>query len=180
MKLEKLSLQKIVCSIHLVRGHKVMLDVDLARLYGVETKYLKRQVNRNSERFPQDFLFRLRSKEMLSLRCQIGTLERFGRGQHSKYLPYAFTEHGILMLSSVLNSKRAIQVNIAIMRAFVKLHKILSANKTLTQKFLELERKVGGHDKAIRDIVAAIQKMIAQAAAENVPLKPKGPIGFQP
>src|SRR3989339_369426 len=99
MDLAKLSTQKIASSINLAHGHRVMLDTDLANLYGVETKYLKRQVNRNMERFPRDFMFRLTRKEVTSLRCQFGTLERLGRGQHSKYLPYAFTEHGTLMLS---------------------------------------------------------------------------------
>ena len=208
MDIEKLSTQKIASSIYLVRGHKAMLDTDLASLYGVETKYLKRQVKRNTERFPQDFMFLLTRQEVSGLRCQIGTLERLGRGQHSKYLPYAFTEHGILMLSilvfhffslrviriapisdalkligigtSVLNSKRAVQVNIAIMRAFVKLREILSTNKALAHKFSELERKVGDHDEVIRGIVAAIRKMMAQATSEDIPKKPKGPIGFHP
>jgi hypothetical protein len=100
MQIEKLSTQKIAASIHLVRGHKILLDVELAGFYGVETKYLKRQVNRNLDRFPQDFMFRLTRQELSRLRCQIGTLEGPGRGRYSKYLPYAFTEHGILMLSN--------------------------------------------------------------------------------
>ena len=180
MDIEKLNTQKIAGSIFLIRGQKVMIDSDLAALYGVETKYLKRQVNRNRERFPQDFLYRLNKKEAMILRCQIGTLDSPGRGQYSKYLPYVFTEHGILMLSSVLNSPRAVQVNIAIMRTFVKLREILSTNKALAQKFLELERKIGDHDAAILDIVAAIRKMMAQASSENISVRPKGPIGFQP
>ncbi len=178
MDIEKLDTEKIMSSIYMVRGQKVMLDRDLAALYGVETKYLKRQVNRNKDRFPPDFMYPLTRKEVVSLRCQIGT-SSFSHGG-VRYLPYAFTEHGILMLSSVLNSPRAVQVNIAIMRAFVKLREILSKNKALVQKFSELERKVGDHDEAIRDIVAAIRKMMTQAASENVPVKPKGPIGFQP
>ena len=180
MDIEKLNTQKIASSIYMIRGQKVMRDSDLAALYGVETKYLKRQVNRNIERFPSDFLYRLSKKEATVLRCQIGTLDSPGRGEYSKYLPYAFTEHGILMLSSVLNSPRAVQVNIAIMRTFVKLREVLSTHKALAQKFLELERKVGDHDEVIRDIVAAIQKMMTQAASENVPVQPKGPIGFKP
>jgi hypothetical protein len=180
MDIEKLSAQKIASSIYMIRGQKVMLDADLAALYGVETKYLKRQVNRNAERFPLDFMFRVTQKEKAGLRCQIGTLDSPGRARYSKYLPYAFTEHGILMLSSVLSSRKAIQVNIVIMRAFVKLREILSTNKALAQKFLELERKVGDHDEVIRDIVAAIRKMMTQAVSGNVPMKPKGLIGFQP
>ncbi|HRY85903.1 MAG TPA: ORF6N domain-containing protein [Candidatus Omnitrophota bacterium] len=174
MKTEQLQTQKIAASIHLVRSHKVMLDTDLARMYGVETKYLKRQVNRNRERFPSDFMFTLRKHEVMRLRCQIGTLDRLGRGKHTKYLPYVFTEHGILMLSSVLNSPRAVQVNIAITRAFVRLREILSTNKDLAHKFLELERRVGDHDDAIRNIILTIRKMLDQ------PSKPKGPIGFHP
>lgn len=176
MNIEKLRAQKIAASIYFVRGHKVLLDADLAGFYEVETKYLKRQVNRNSERFPPDFMFRLTRQEYLRLRCQFGTLDRSSRGRYSKYLPYAFTEHGILMLSSVLGSSKAIRANIAIMRAFVKLRKILSTNRVLAHKFLELERKVGDHDKAIRDIIGAIREMMNSP----VPKKPKGPIGFQP
>ena len=112
------------------------------------------------------------------MRCQIGT-SSFSHGG-ARHLPYAFTEHGILMLSSVLNSKRAVQVNIAIMRAFVRLREVLSTHKALAQKFSELEHKVGDHDRVIRDIVAAIRKMMTQATPEDVPQKPKGPIGFQP
>ena len=178
MNIEKLNDQRIAAAIHWVRGHKVILDADLAGLYGVETKYLKRQVNRNAERFPPDFMFRLTAKEVTGLRCQSGT-SSFSHGG-ARYLPYAFTEHGILMLSSVLNSSRAVQVNIAIMRTFVKLREILSTNKALACKFSELERKVGDHDQAIRDIIAAIRKMMAQPLSENISEKPKGPIGFHP
>jgi len=194
MDIEKLNTQKIASSIYMIRGQKVMLDSDLAALYGVETKYLKRQVNRNIERFPSDFLYHLNKKDMTALKCQIGTLKELGHGKQgnlrcqigtsrwggSRYRSYAFTEHGILMLSSVLNSSRAVQANIAIMRAFVKLREILLTNKVLAQKFLELERKVGDHDEVIRDIVAAIRKMMTQTAPDNAPVKPKGPIGFQP
>jgi len=178
MDIEKLNTQKIASSIYMVRGPKGMMDYDLAALYGVETKYLKRQVSRNKDRFPPDFMYPLTRKEVVNLRCQIGT-SSFSHGG-VRYLPYAFTEHGILMLSSVLNSPRAVQVNIAIMRTFVKLREVLSTNKALAQKFLELERKVGDHDAVIRDIVAAIRKMMSQVASPNVPVKPKGPIGFQP
>ncbi|MFA7255429.1 MAG: ORF6N domain-containing protein [Candidatus Omnitrophota bacterium] len=174
MNIEKLNAQKIAASIHFIRGHKIILDVELAGFYGVETKYLKRQVNRNSERFPSDFMFRLTRQELLRLRCQFGTLDGSGRGRYSKYLPYAFTEHGILMLSSVLNSPRAVQANIAIVRAFVKLREILLTNKELAHKFSALERRAGDHDDVIRSILLAIRKMLDQ------PLKPKGPVGFHP
>jgi len=129
--------------IFIVRGHKVMLDSDLARLYSVETKYLTRQTRRNIDRFPEDFMFRLTKEEIL--RCQNVTSSYGGR----RYLPYAFTEQGVAMLSSVLNSKRAIQVNIAIMRAFVKLREILSTHKELATKLREL-----GHKDWLSSVVA--------------------------
>src|SRR5687767_6463745 len=111
----------IASKIYLIRGHKVMLDSDLAELYQVETKRLKEAVRRNFARFPVDFMFELTSQEYHSLRTQFASLEKLSWGQHSKYLPFAFTEHGVLMLSSILNSERAIEVNIQIMRIFVKL-----------------------------------------------------------
>ena len=174
MKSKKLYIQKIVSAIHFVRDYKIMLDAELAELYGVETKYLKRQVNRNLDRFPSDFMFRLTKQETANLRCQIGT-SSFSHGG-VRYRPMAFTEHGILMLSSVLGSSKAVQVNIAIMRAFVKLREILSTNKELAHKFSELERKVQDHDEVIQDILAAIREMLNPPALRA---KPKGPIGFQ-
>jgi len=136
--------------IYMIRGHKVMLDSDLAELYAVEVKQLKRQVRRNIERFPADFMFQISKEEYESLRCQIGTLKR---GEHSKYLPYAFTEQGVAMLSSVLHSKRAIQVNIAIMRAFVKLREMLTANKDLARKLNAMEKKYDSHFKIVFDAI---------------------------
>ena len=136
--------------IYMIRGHKVMLDSDLAELYAVEVKQLKRQVRRNIERFPADFMFQISKEEYESLRCQIGTLKR---GEHSKYLPYAFTEQGVAMLSSVLHSKRAIQVNIAIMRAFVKLREMLAAHKGLARKLDAMEKKYDSHFKIVFDAI---------------------------
>jgi len=136
--------------IYMIRGHKVMLDSDLAELYAVEVKQLKRQVRRNIERFPADFMFQISKEEYESLRCQIGTLKR---GEHSKYLPYAFTEQGVAMLSSVLHSKRAIQVNIAIMRAFVKLREMLTANKDLARKLNAMEKKYDSQFKIVFDAI---------------------------
>src|SRR4030066_2034324 len=124
--------------IYLIRGDKVLLDGDLAELYGVEVKHLKRQVRRNIDRFPEDFMIELSKEEYESLRRHFGTLKR---GEHSKYLSYAFTEQGVAMLSSVLRSKQAVQVNIAIMRAFVKLRELLSTNKELARKLETLEKK---------------------------------------
>src|SRR3990167_8198939 len=131
--------EQIENRILLLRGCKVMLDSDLADLYEVEVKQLKRQVRRNIDRFPADFMFELSKQEYESLKRHFGTLKR---GEHSKYLPYAFTEQGVAMLSSVLRSKRAVRVNIEIMRAFVKLRELVGAHKELAGKLAELERTV--------------------------------------
>ena len=143
-----------------------MLDRDLAVLYGVETKYLKRQVNRNIERFPEDFIFQLTKEELDNLRCQFGTSSWGG----IRYLPYAFTEQGVAMLSSVLKSKRAIQVNIQIMRAFIKLKEMLSTHKDLKQKIEEMEKK---YDYQFKIVFDAIKQLL------EPPVVPKGKIGFQ-
>ena len=156
--------------IMLIRGEKVMIDRDLAELYGVETKQLKRAVRRNLHRFPSDFMFELSRGEYNSLRSQFGTLKR---GTHSKYLPMAFTEQGVAMLSSVLNSDRAIDVNIAIMRAFVQLRKISSSHKQLAQKLREIEARLEDHDESIDAIFEAIQQLM------RPPEKPRKPIGFE-
>jgi len=129
-----------------VRGQNVMLDSDLAALYDVETKALVRAVKRNASRFPADFMFQLRLSEASALRCQIGTSN--GRGGR-RYLPYAFTEQGVAMLSSVVRSARAIEVNIEIMRAFVQLRRILTSNAALARKLDELERKYDGQFQAV-------------------------------
>ena len=122
--------------IYLIRGQKVMIDSDQAELYGVETKLLNRGVRRNLERFPEDFMFQLTKDEEESLRIQFGTLKPAGRGQHRKYLPYVFTEQGVAMLSSVLNSKRAIEVNIAIMRAFMSYGRCSNQTSSSTASLL--------------------------------------------
>jgi hypothetical protein len=151
------SIVKVQKRILMLRGQRVILDQDLAQLYGVETKTLKRAVRRNLERFPLDFMFCLTVEESSRLRYQFGTLER---GQHSKYLPYAFSEEGVAMLSSVLRSQQAIKVNIAIMRAFVRLREILAAHKNLVHKLEELERKYETHDLKIRTIFEAIRQLM--------------------
>jgi hypothetical protein len=156
--------------IMVIRGEKVMIDRDLAELYGVETKQLKRAVRRNLHRFPSDFMFELSREEYNSLRSQFGTLKR---GTHSKYLPMAFTEQGVAMLSSVLNSDRAIDVNIAIMRAFVQLRKISSSHKQLAQKLREIEARLEDHDESIDAIFEAIQQLM------RPPEKHRKPIGFE-
>ena len=164
---KSVQLEIIEQKIFLIRGYKVMFDRDLASLYGVETKYLTRQVRRNISRFPDGFMFKLSHEEFL--RCQNVTSSWGGR----RYLPYAFTEQGIAMLSSVLNSEQAIQVNIAIMKAFVKLREVMTTHKELAAQFKELERKVGVHDHQIAAIFEAIRKLMAPP-----PEKPKRPIGF--
>jgi len=162
--------EQIEKSILLLRGQKVMLDTDLAGLYGVDAKQLKRQVRRNRDRFPTDFMFELSKAEYDALRRHFGTLKR---GKHSKYLPYAFTEQGVAMLSSVLRSKRAARVNIAIMRAFVKLRELVGAHKELAGKLAELERRVASHDGHIKSLFDAIRQLM-----EPRPSKPRR-IGFQ-
>ncbi len=166
--------------IFIIRGQKIMLSSHLAGLYVVEPKVLIQAVKRNIERFPSDFMFQLSWKEAESLRSQIVTLKSASnklskRGKYSKYLPYAFTEQGIAMLSSVLHSKRAIQVNIAIMRAFVKLRQIISTDRKLAYKLAELERKIEKHDEDIQAIFEAIRQLMAPP-----PVKPKPQIGFKP
>ena len=163
--------------IFMIRGHKVMLSMHLAKLYGVEVRTLIQAVKRNLERFPEDFMFQLTWEETQSLRSQFVILNNAAlkRGKHLKYLPYAFTEQGVAMLSSVLNSKKAIQVNIAIMRAFVKLRQLLSTHKELAHKLEELERKVENHDTEIRSIFEAIRQLMAPP-----PEEPKRRIGFHP
>ena len=136
--------------IFLIRGQKVMLDFDLAELYGVATKTLNQAVKRNTKRFPDDFMFQSNFQEVRRLRSQSVTLKR---GQHIKYRPYAFTEHGILMLSSVLNSERAVQVNIEIMRAFVKLREMLASHKDLALKLAEMEKKYDSQFKVVFDAI---------------------------
>jgi phage regulator Rha-like protein len=144
--------------IYLIRGHKVMFDRDLAELYGVETKQLTRQLRRNIDRFPDDFMFQLNRQEAEVSRCQFGTLKQ---GQNIKYLPYVFTEQGVAMLSSVLKSKRAVQVNIQIMRVFTKLRELMISHKDLARKIEDLERKFQDHDKRILQIFEAIRHMMA-------------------
>jgi len=143
-------IESIVSKIVLLRGEKVLIDRYLAELYGVETKQLKRAVRRHINRFPKDFMFQLTKEEYQSLRNQFGTLKR---GRHSKYLPFAFTEQGVAMLSSVLNSDRAIQVNIQIMRAFTQLRKLLSTHEELKQKIEGIEKKYDGQFKVVFDVI---------------------------
>jgi len=146
-------------TIHLVRGHRVMLDSDLAAIYGVTTKRLNEQVRRNSYRFPQDFAFQLTAEEFTNLRSQFATSKKGGR----RYLPWAFTEHGAIMLASVLNSAVAIDASVRVVRAFVRLREIISANAELAAKFAQLERRLDSHDEAIAQLFAAIRQLLAPA-----------------
>ena len=143
--------------IYLIRGHKVMLDADLADLYGVTTGRLNEQVRRNKRRFPEDFLFQLTEEEQKALRSQFAISK--GRGGR-RYAPLVFTEQGVAMLSGVLNSERAIRVNILIMRAFVRIRELAAAHKDLAQKLDELEKKVSVHDERITAVFEAIKKLL--------------------
>jgi len=167
---EEVNFMHIVISqkIFRIRGCSVMLDKDLAKLYRVPTKRLNEGVKRNIGRFPRDFMFQLTAKEVGSLRSQFATSKKGGR----RYRPYVFTEQGVAMLSSVLNSERAIQVNIAVMRVFVKLRRVLSTHKELKHKLCQLEKKIEKHDSEIQAIFEAIRQLMA------VPERPKRRIGF--
>lgn len=151
-----LSVQLIERRIYLIRGQKVMIDEDLAELYGVPTKRLNQQVSRNRKRFPDDFMFRLTKTEAEALRLQFATSKKGRGGRRS--LPYVFTEQGVAMLSSVLNSERAIEVNIMIMRAFVKLRQMLETNEELNRKFAAVIRKLSTHDKYFRVVFDELKK----------------------
>ena len=166
-KKSPIPIERIERAIMLVRGRKVMLDADLAVLYRVETGMLVRAVKRNIERFPQDFMFQLSKQEFNDLRCHFGTSSQWGG---RRYPPYAFTEQGVAMLSSVLRSKRAVLVNIEIMRAFVRLRSILASHVNLARRLAALEKKYDAQFKIVFD---AIRELMA-------PPKPKGRhIGFK-
>ena len=168
MKREIIPSQRIVQRILYLRGQKVMLTQDLASLYGVSVGALTQAVKRNATRFPRDFVFQLGAKEFTNLKSQF-VISSWG-GLRSR--PYAFTEQGVAMLSSVLKSERAVKVNIAIMRAFVKLRETLETNRELARKFSELEKRVGKHDDEIGAIIDAIRQLMAP------PKKPTREIGF--
>jgi hypothetical protein len=190
MSKEVIPAEQIVRRIFYFRGEKVLLDFDLATLYGVATKAMNQAVKRNRERFPDDFMFQLTTEEFRILRSQAvtsspqgtrskeimknwsQTVTSFRKYRRTKYRPYAFTEEGIAMLSSVLKSKRAVKVNIAIMRAFVKLRSVLETNRELARKFSELEQRVDKHDEEIGAILEAIRQLMAP------PEKPRREIGF--
>jgi phage regulator Rha-like protein len=160
-----IQVERIASRIYLIRGEKVMFDSDLAELYGVETGALVRAVKRNSNRFPEDFSFQLSEQEFENLRCQFGTSKQWGG---RRYPPHAFTEQGVAMLSSALRSDRAAEVNVAIIRTFVRLREILATHR-------DVARKVEEHDKQIAALFSAVQKLLASPDPPK-----KYPIGYVP
>lgn len=155
----------------LIRGQRVMLDADLAMLYGVPTRVLNQAVRRNLKRFPQDFMFKLTQPE----KDQVITIcDHLKNLKYAKALPNAFTEHGAIMVASVLNTKRAVQISVFVVRAFVKLREMLSTHKELAHKLVELERKLQNHDESIRSLVVAIRQLMRPPESET----PKRRIGF--
>ena len=166
--------------IYEIRGERVMLDRDLADLYGTETKFLNLAVKRNIKRFPKDFMFQLTKEEYDSIRLQVETLDirdsslrlqnatlKKGRGQHSKYMPYVFTEQGVAMLSGILTINRAIQMNIAIMRAFVEIRRILLKDNDLKEQLKEIKERIGEHDVQLNQIYDAMENLLDEKAAER-------------
>ena len=162
--------ERIEARILLIRGQKVMVDSDLARLYGVSTKRLNEQVKRNRHRFPLDFMFQLSGEETESLRSQFATSSAGHGGR--RYRPYAFTEHGAVMLASVLNSKIAVEASVQVVRAFVRLRQILATHKELAAKLAELETRIETHDENITALFEAIRQLM------EPPARPRKPIGF--
>ncbi len=162
--------ERIEKAILLIRGQRVMLDADLAGLYGVTTKRLNEQVKRNRDRFPPDFMFRLTAQEKREV---VANCDHLSRLKFSPVLPHAFTEHGAIMLAAVLNTPRAIEVSVFVVRAFVRLREILATHRSLANKLAELESKIGTHDEAIRSLMSAIRQLMAP---KEVPSKK---IGFQ-
>ncbi len=160
--------QRIEEMIFLIRGQRVMLDSDLAKIYGVSTKRFNEQFRRNIERFPKDFAFRLTNQEVANMRSQIATASK----RNIRHVPIAFTEHGALMLGNILNSKTAVEASIRVVRAFVWIREQLAANKELSQKLKELESRVGEHDESIGNLFEAIRQLLNPAE------KPQREIGF--
>ena len=165
-----LSEETISNKIYFIRGQKVMLDRDLALLYEIETKVLKQSVKRNLSRFPEDFMFELTKIEYDSLRSQIVTLEK-GRGKYQKYLPFVFTEHGILMLSSILKSDKAIQTNIQIMRIFTKVRQMLLDTTEIKVDILQIQKKLENHDKNIELVFSYLDELTEKKENESERVK---------
>ena len=163
--------EDITRTILILRGQRVILDRELAAIYGVTTKRLNEQVKRNSDRFPEDFMFQLSPQEAERSRSQFATL-KIGRGQNIKYRPYAFSEHGAIQAANVLNSPRAIAMGVFVVRAFVRLRELLASNTALARKLDELERKYRHHDESITAILSAIRELT------NPPTPKRRGIGF--
>jgi phage regulator Rha-like protein len=160
-KLATIPVERIERKIYLIRGHKVMLDRDLAELYGVSTGRLNEQVKRNQKRFPEDFMFQLTQDEAEAVRGSRSQNAILKRGKNIKYLPYAFTEHGVAMLASVLRSDRAAEMNILIVRAFVKLREILATHTDLARAIEDMGRRLDKHDQQIEAIIETIHRLLA-------------------
>ena len=169
---QPLSIGEIAQRILLIRGQRVVLDTDLAGFYGETTKRFNQQVSRNRQRFPEDFVFQLSDEEAAASRLQSATLKT-GRGQHRKYLPHVFTEHGAIMAATLLNSPRATALSIYVVRAFVELRGIVSSNKELASKVHSLERKVSVHERNIAELADSMAQLLSAP-----PAPPKRPIGF--
>ena len=176
-----LDIDEIAQRIQLIRSQRVILDTDLAAFYGETTKRFNQQVRRNLARFPADFMFQLDAEEAQSLRLQFATLDvadkgskngKPGRGRYSKYLPMAFTEHGAIMAATLLNSPRATEISVHVVRAFVQWRSMLATNRDLSQKLHTLERKVSQHDGSIGELIEAMRQLLAE------PELHKRPIGF--
>ena len=163
--------EEITRAILFLRGHRVLLDSELASLYGATTKRFNEQVRRNRKRFPADFMFQLTAEENSSLRSQFATLKP-GRGQHRKYLPSAFTEHGAIMAATILDSPRAVEMSVYVVRAFVQLREMLASKTALVRKLNELDGKLKNHDEAITAILSAIRELM------NPPPPKRRGIGF--
>jgi len=167
--------ERIINQIYLIREEKVMLDSDLAELFGVETKQLKRQANRNIQRFPKNFMFELTEDEAESLRCQIGT-SKIGRGG-ARYLPYVFTEHGVLMLANVLKSERAIHMSVRIIEVFVKMRELALTHKEILVKLQQIENKVTKHDEELEMLFKAVKNLLTEPKKKRVKIGYKVPSG---
>jgi hypothetical protein len=172
----------ITSAIHAIRGQKIILDADLARIYGVTTKRLNEQVKRNAKRFPSDFLFQLTTQEAESLvgsRSQIATLKQ---GTNIKYLPYAFTEHGAIMAANVLNSPEAVRMSVFVVRAFVQMRDLLGSTKELAKQLADLEKKLtarlDGHESAIVEVLQRLMNILDPPPPPPEPDTPKRRIGF--
>jgi len=171
---EALSTDNILPLIQTIRGQRVILAADLPKLYGMQTKQLNQQVKRNRQRFPTDFVFQLTAREMDGLRALRSQIVTLKQGQHQKYRPYAFTEHGALMAASVLNSPRAVAMSIYIIRAFIQQREAIAANDAILKRLAEIDQTLLGHDKALRDIYQKLLPLL-----QPPPDSPKPKIGFR-